>query len=204
MVGANGCLLHYMKFRSPTHTLSMIFRFWLFKGFSLKKWFKKQKNLYLRKWASKWKIEVLNFLQLLKFDKTKWLHFFILSSNSRDIAIFLFSAKQGLKNHWKKTKCPYLGYNGLKWNKPDSRSNHKLRPCVIQGNIVLIHVLSGWRLGFKQIHCLLMYNFNFHFLCFALNLFLPGVLACVVNLYQQTDGRTDQWKSWDIKFLTGD
>ena len=36
-------------------------------------------------------------------------------------------------------------------NKPDSRSNHNLRPCVIQGNIVLSFVLSGWVLGFKQI-----------------------------------------------------
>ena len=80
---------------------------------------------------------------------------------------------------------------GLTKNKPDSRSNHKLRLCVIQGNIVLSFVLSGWGLGFKQIHCLLMYAYNFHFLCFALNLFLHGVFACIVNFYQQTDGQND-------------
>ena len=101
----------------------------------------------------------------------------------------LFFSESSFESEFFETENPFIV------NKPDSRSNHKLRPCVIQGNIVLIHVLSGWRLGFKQIHGLLMYNFNFHFLCFALNLFLPGVLACVVNLYQQTDGRTDQWKS---------
>ena len=33
-------------------------------------------------------------------------------------------------------------------------------------------VLSGWGLGFKRIHCLLMYAHNFNFLCFALK-FLP-------------------------------
>ena len=86
------------------------------KAFSLKKWFKKQKKICISvNEPQNEKIKVLYFLQLLKFDKTKCLHFFISSSNSRDIAILLFSAKQGLKNHWKKTKCPYLGYNGLKW-----------------------------------------------------------------------------------------
>ena len=78
-------------------------------------------------------------------------------------------------------------------NKPDSRSNHKLRLCVIQGNIVLSFVLSGWGLGFKQIRCLFMYAYNFHFLYFALNLLLHGVLTCIVNFYQQTNGQTNQW-----------
>ena len=105
-----------MKFQSPTHTLSMIFRFWLFKGFFFEKMVQKTKKICISvNEPQNEKIKVLYFLQLLKFDKTKCLHFFISSSNSRDIAILLFSAKQGLKNHWKKTKCPYLGYNGLKW-----------------------------------------------------------------------------------------
>ena len=37
-----------------------------------------------------------------------------------------------------------------------------------------------------------MFYYNFHFLCFALNSFLHGLLACIVNVYQQMDGRTDQ------------
>ena len=84
-------------------------------------------------------------------------------------------------------------HSGEHVNKPDSRSNHKLRLCVIQGNIVLSFVLSGWGLGFKQIRCLFMYAYNFHFLYFALNLLLHGVLTCIVNFYQQTNGQTDQW-----------
>ena len=79
-------------------------------------------------------------------------------------------------------------------NKPDLRSNQKLRLCVIQGNIVLSFVFPGWGLGFQQIHGLLMYTYNFHFLCFA-----HGVLACIVNFYQKTDGQTDRWTSWDIE-----
>ena len=77
-------------------------------------------------------------------------------------------------------------------NKPDSRSNHKLWLCVIQGNIVLSFVLSGWGLGFKQIHGLPMYTYNFCFLCIAHNLFLYAT-------NERTDGRTDglidQWAS---------
>ena len=56
-------------------------------------------------------------------------------------------------------------------NKPDSRSNHKVRLCVIQGNIVFHFVPSGFGLGLKRIDNLLVYIYNFNFLCFALNLF---------------------------------
>ena len=89
--------------------------FGFLKAFSLKKCFKKQKFYISINEPQNEKIRVLYFLQLLKFDKIKCLRFLISSSNSQDMAIFLFSAKQGLKNHWKKTKCPYLGYEGSKW-----------------------------------------------------------------------------------------
>ena len=64
--------------------------------------------------------------------------------------------------------------------------------CVIQGNIHLSFVLIGWGLGFKQIRGLFVYTYNFHFLCYAHNLFLHEDLAGIVNFYQQTDRRTDQ------------
>ena len=65
---------------------------------------------------------------------------------------------------------------------------------MLWGNIVLTFVLSGWGLGFKLFHGLLMYTYNFLFLCFSLNPFLHGILACIFNFYQQTrmDRPTDK------------
>ena len=101
---------------------------------------KKQKSCISVNEPQNEKIKVLYFLQLLKFDKTKCLHFFISSSNSRDMAIFLFSAKQGLKNHWKKTKCPYLGYNGLKWKNKGTLFSPTFK---VEGNKVPIFFILG-------------------------------------------------------------
>ena len=60
-----------------------------------------------------------------------------------------------------------------------------------------------WDWCLKQLQVLLMYIYEFPFLCFAHNQFLRGVLANVENFYRRTDRPTDEptdrWTQWNIE-----